>query len=195
MRTPRSAAALPTLAVAVFVLASCAGPAGSPALPTSSAPASASRRAVAVPEECPPETAQFEFWVGEWDLAVTDPLGTGQASESVTKDRCAISEHYRGYFRGNKSYEATSENRWVTELRAWQQRYTDSTGTFFYTGAFADGTMTLYASNEQGQRTRPNRVLWTNVTPRSLDWVWQRSSDGGTTWPEELARIRYTRKG
>lgn len=181
------------LAVALAVLGVACAPSTTPAASTAPA-ASTTAAAAPSPSGCPAESTQFDFWVGDWDLAVTDPLGTGTATEHVTKADCVVSESYSGYFRGKAAYSATSTNRWRADLRAWQQRYVDASGTFFYTGTFADGTMTLYASSEGGARANTNRVLWTNVTANGFDWIWQRTRDSGATWSEELARIRYTRR-
>lgn len=177
-----------SLSLALAIVVGTCGQSASPGPSTTSAPTTTT-------SVCPPESAQFDFWVGDWDLAVTDPLGKGVATQHVTKEACVVTEHYRGYFRGKSADEATSTNRWNPDLRAWQQRYVDAIGTGWYTGTFADGTMTLHAGTEGGARANTNRVLWTNITASGFDWIWERTLDGGASWTQELARIRYTRKG
>ncbi len=185
------------ISIALAILVSACEPSAAPAPTTPSAPTTSTptTSVQTTTTTCPAESAQFDFWVGDWDLAVTDPLGTGVATQHVTKEACVVMEHYKGYFRGKSAYEATSSNRWNPDLRAWQQRYVDASGTGWYTGTFADGTMTLYAGTEGGARANTNRVLWTNITPSGFDWIWQRTLDGGASWSQELSRIRYTRKG
>jgi hypothetical protein len=174
------------LASALAIVMCACGPAAVPA-PSASAP-------VANANGCATESAQFDFWVGEWDLAVTDLRGSGVATESVTKQDCVVSEHFKGYFLGKPAYEATSTNSWNAALRVWQQRYVDPSGVYWYAGTFADGTMTLYAGTQGGARANTNRVLWTNISPSGLDWIWQRTTDDGVTWSVEQGRIRYTRR-
>ncbi|HEV8671443.1 MAG TPA: hypothetical protein VGS01_12000 [Candidatus Limnocylindria bacterium] len=70
----------------------------------------------------------------------------------------------------------------------------DASGTYWYIGTYADGTMTMYAGTEGGARANTHRVLWTNIGRDGFDWIWQRTRDAGATWSEELSRIRDTRR-
>lgn len=135
----------------------------------------------------PPETAQFDFWVGDWDAMSGDqPQGTNHIAKRW--DRVVVEE-----FEG-KNMEGHSVSVYDTNAKCWKQTWVDSQGGYLdFTGGFADGKMTLSRSFTQGGKTIQQRMVYYHITPAAFDWNWERSDDGGKTWKVNW-NIHYTRK-
>jgi hypothetical protein len=135
----------------------------------------------------PPETAQFDFWVGDWDAMSGDqPQGTNHIA--MRWDRVVVEE-----FKG-KNMEGHSVSVYDTNAKCWKQTWVDSQGGYLdFMGGFADGKMTLSRSFTQGGKTIQQRMVYYNITPAAFDWNWERSDDGGKTWKVNW-NIHYTRK-
>jgi hypothetical protein len=139
----------------------------------------------------PTETAsQFDFWLGEWDLA----WGDGQrATNSVYRDfdDRVIVENFDG--RPSLELQGTSLSTFDVDEGCWRQTWVDNRGSYLdFRGEFRDGQMDLRTERTvDGVRTLL-RMRWFDISHDSLSWAWERSEDGGRTW-ESLWRLHYTR--
>jgi len=93
-----------TVATLALALAACAAPQAAPQIePASAAP-------------CAGASRQFDFWLGEWEIA---PRATGQRNgrSSITRaqDGCVLVERYRAEIGGNSamSFSAFDERRGI----------------------------------------------------------------------------------
>jgi hypothetical protein len=77
---------------------------------------------------------------------------------------------------------------------SWHQTWVDNQGAYLdFTGEFGDGKMILSRhATVKGQEIL-QRMVWSNITPDSFDWSWERSDDDGTTW-KVLWPLQYVRK-
>ena len=142
------------------------------------------------PAPLPPEAAQFDFWLGEWDAAWSDSL---HGVNRITKrwDRVVVEE-----FDGHPGMplEGHSVSVYDTNAKQWKQTWVDNQGGYLdFTGGFADGKMTLSRSFQKDGKTIHQRMVWYDITPAAFHWNWERSLDGGKTWQVQWA-INYTRK-
>lgn len=135
----------------------------------------------------PPETSQFDFWLGNWDATSGDqPQGVNRISKRW--DRVVVEE-----FKG-KNLEGHSVSVYDTNSKYWKQTWVDSQGAYLdFTGGFADGKMTLSRSFVKDGKTIQQRMVWYDITPDAFNWNWERSDDGGKTWTVNW-NIRYTRQ-
>jgi hypothetical protein len=135
----------------------------------------------------PPETSQFDFWLGDWNATSGDePQGVNHISKRW--DRVVVEE-----FKG-KNLEGNSVSVYDTNAKMWKQTWVDSQGAYLdFTGGFTDGKMTLSRSFTKDGKTIHQRMVWYDITPDAFNWNWERSDDGGKTWAVNW-NIHYTRK-
>jgi hypothetical protein len=168
---------IPVLGVAVFL--SAAGPAVAQEAP---------------PPACSaPEASQFDFWVGEWDLTWGEK---GRGSNTVTRilDGCVIQESFHGDMENGTVFDGLSVSTYNLERGIWQQTWVDSQGSYLdFEGGMDGDRMTLSREAERNGQKFLTRMVFKNIAEDSLDWDWERSTDGGETW-ELVWGIHYERR-
>jgi hypothetical protein len=74
----------------------------------------------------------------------------------------------------------------------WHQTWVDNQGGYLdFEGEFCDNKMILVREAETENGIVWQRMVWYNITADSLDWNWERSSDGDD-W-ELVWKIKYER--
>lgn len=143
-----------------------------------------------------PESSQFDFWIGEWNLAWSDSLhGTNRIEKFF--GNCTIHENFSDQRSG---YLGQSWSVYNPNYKQWQQTWVDNQGGYIaLTGGMVADSMILKTE----ERTVPvsisatgkiiNRMVFYNITPNSFDWSWEASVDGGKSWTPKW-QIHYTRK-
>ena len=147
-----------------------------------------------------PEAAQFDFWVGDWDLSWQGPQGgtpagqTGKARNRVYRDMsgCVI---YENFSTVDSSFLGSSWSVYQPQQAQWRQTWVDNSGSYLlFKGGYADGRMVLKSDPvENNGKVFVSRMVFKNISKNSLDWDWQRSDDGGATW-KDLWNIHYVRR-
>jgi hypothetical protein len=176
--------------VVAFLLAGCAG---------HSSPAAAHDEggALATSPQCTaPEFRQLDFWVGEWDVrweaAPGQPAGNGANTIRRDLGNCVIYETFEGGpSTGNLVGYSVSTFHGPTSR--WRQTWVDNQGGYF---ALVGGPMgdTFVLENSRLSDTAPYlRMVFEDITPTSITWRWQRSTDGGSSWSDSWV-IHYTRR-
>ena len=126
-----------------------------------------------------PEYAQFDFWLGDWD--VTNPAGKPAGHNLVTREYggCVLQEHWTG--AGGSL--GSSFNIYDPVRKVWHQTWVDNAGTLLeIEGGLKDGSMVM--SGEQLQpdgKKLLNRITWTPKDGKVRQF-WETSADGGKTW-------------
>lgn len=138
-----------------------------------------------------PQAAQFDFWLGEWELTWND---TVKGSNIVSKDLdgCVIHEQFTGPSDG---FSGQSWSVYNPATNKWQQTWVDNAGAYLtLEGEFTNGQMELSTQkiNAKGE-TVLLKMVFSNITPNEFDWEWKRSANGGSNF-EVLWKIHYRRK-
>lgn len=141
----------------------------------------------------PPESRQFDFWLGSWDLTWgEDGRGTNVVSKIL--DGQVVQEQFTG--EPSTPYYGLSLSVYDGQAGCWQQTWVDSQGAYldFRGGWEADSARMVLSRPAvvDGQPVR-QRMVWYNITADSLEWCWERSADDGATW-QTLWHIRYRRR-
>lgn len=146
-----------------------------------------------------PEARQLDFWLGEWELrwpaeqmgGAQGDLGRGRNSITRLFDDCVIEENF---MTDDASYRGHSVSVYDVSAGVWRQTWVDSAGGYLWlTGGEVDGQMILSTEPvEKEAGVAVNRMVFADVETDSLEWVWQRSDDGGSTWTD-LWNISYRR--
>jgi hypothetical protein len=150
----------------------------------------------------PPEAAQFNFLVGQWDLVVKPAaVGLGQKVHGTPKligtwkawrefDGWGVEDELRitdgsgnpiGLSHAMRYYDATAKK--------WK-----SVGLDVYRGAISNAVAemrgTVMVSNSSGRdpegKAYLSRARYADITPNSFTFLQERSTDNGKTWDESL---------
>lgn len=129
-----------------------------------------------------PESRQFDFWIGEWN--VTSNLNGGaQAGTSRVElilGKCVIFENWTGSFGSGKSL-----NAWNAGLGCWQQSWMSDSGdvTQYTEGRLVDGAMRFLADKKAANgQWKKHRLTFYPLAPDRVRQLGEHSDDGGATW-------------
>jgi hypothetical protein len=130
-------------------------------------------------------TREFDFWLGEWDVAWGDG-NTGTSSVYCDFDDRVIVESFDG--RPSSTIQGMSLSTFDEEAGVWRQCWVDSRGRFtVVSGGFDGEAMDLRTDGDPLKRAR-----WRDITAESFTWTLEESSDRGRTW-ELRWELHYTR--
>lgn len=152
------------------------------------APASAQTIPAAPPPKCDtPHDAEFDFWVGDWDVS---PRGVSKvvAHSKIEKlyNGCAVRENWKP-LNGN---DGGSLNNYDPTTGQWQQVWIGSSpGRVEYSGGLVDGKMVLTAflkdANGPGKNAL-SRMIFSKEADGSVRQYGQQSNDQGLTWADSF---------
>ena len=144
----------------------------------------------AAPCEASQESAQFDFWVGEWDVQTPQGQHAGNSSVQKILGSCVVLENWSGGGLDGKSLNIYNSN-----LKKWQQYWADSSGrATLYTGEIVNGEMRYLA--EAGPQNGPQtsrKMTFSRLGPDKVRQLGELSTDGGKTWTVSYDLI-YVRK-
>ena len=143
-----------------------------------------------------PEAAQFNFWLGDWNLTYGDTMHATNHVEKIM-DGCTVQENFvdpHGNYMG-KSWSVYNKN-----YKIWQQTWVDNQGGYItLTGNMQGDSMVLTTTERNVPATiSPTgkiimRMVYHNIKAGSFDWDWEGSTDSGNTWKNNW-HIHYDRK-
>ena len=149
------------------------------------------------PRQSPCETderfAEFDFWVGEWD--VHDAAGTFAGNNRISRAQagCVLIENWSGA-QGSTgmsiNYLDKASNEWVQIWHSAGGYQIDIRGGLTDEGMLLTGTI-HYISNGT---TAPFRGLWTELPDGRVRQYFEQSNDGGESWTPWFEGF-YTRTG
>lgn len=130
-----------------------------------------------------PESRQFDFWVGDWEVHdnTQNQLVVGSSHVERILNQCVIFENWTGSFGGS----GKSFNAWNPELACWQQNWMDDKGGVTnFTDGHWDGTKLVFVADKKDSNGKPvkNRLSFFALGPDQVRQFSEQSRDGGTTW-------------
>ncbi len=140
-----------------------------------------------------PESKQLDFWLGEWELSYVEDGKPGKSRNRITKtlDGCAVLEEFTGA-PGTK-LDGRSHSTYDRLTKRWKQTWVDNTASYLdFVGGVQDGRMVLAREMQRDGKTIGQRMVFQDVQRDSLQWLWQRSDDGGKSWTTQW-EIDYRR--
>ena len=138
-----------------------------------------------------PESKQLDFWIGDWDLTYGDG-GKGRNRISKILDGCAILEEFSG--APGVPLDGRSFSTFDRASQRWKQTWVDNSGAYMDFVGSTDNGNRVFSREVTARDGRKilQRMIFLDVTPDSLTWLWQRSDDGGASWKVSW-EIRYKR--
>jgi hypothetical protein len=135
------------------------------------------------PQGCSsPESRQFDFWVGEWE--VTDSAGRvpmGSSRVVIEELGCVVHENWTGQGGGT----GQSFNFYQRRTGKWEQMWVSSAGSYLHLiGGLEGRTMVLQAEipAPNGTGTVLSQLRWSPEPDGRVRQLWRQSRDGGQTW-------------
>ena len=125
-----------------------------------------------------PESRQFDFWLGEWDVEANGQK-IARSSIQLILDECVVFENYEQ----GAGYSGKSLNAWNSGLKRWEQHYVDTAGgSRFWTGTLQSGKMVMTTEFERNGAKVLNRMTYSKEGPDRVRQLIETSLDGGKTW-------------
>jgi hypothetical protein len=127
-----------------------------------------------------PEYRQFDFWLGDWDVADANGKLVGRNRITAAQKGCALLEQWEG--KGGVT--GASLNAWDADRRRWHQTWIDSSGSLLLLeGGIVDGRMVLAGTaNDATGKPARQRITWQKLSDGRVRQTWESSADGGATW-------------
>ena len=122
---------------------------------------------------CTEKHAEFDFWVGEWN--VTNPDGSKAGTNTITKSQnnCLLQEHWAS---ANGKITGTSNNFYNYKTKQWEQIWVDNVGGSLHLKGNREGNqMILKTDIETNKNGQPfyHRVTWTLNDDGSVRQYWE----------------------
>jgi hypothetical protein len=136
-----------------------------------------------------PEHAQFDFWVGKWDVypaAKPDRLVAHSLIERLYNG-CAVRENWMPL----KGAGGGSLNSYRPEKKQWEQYWTDSGNEMHvYVGGMQDSKMVMTGIGRGPDGTTSTlRMIYEKLPDGSVTQTGYTSKDNGKTWDLEYKFI------
>ena len=120
---------------------------------------------------CTPEYAQFDFWVGDWEVFNENGDKVGENLVEKLEDNCILNENWTGAKGGSgKSY-----NYYDPSDETWNQLWISNSGNILkLKGTASQDKMTLKSELTQGKKGEfYNQITWIKNDDESVTQLWE----------------------
>jgi hypothetical protein len=141
-----------------------------------------------------PEAHRLDFWIGTWDVYRPDGIKAGVNRIEPILGHCALLEHWTSERGG----QGKSLNFFDPNLRRWRQLWVDASGSVI---DFDRGDMVGDAMQFHGVTVGPDgatvrqRLTLRPLAADTVRQLWERSTDGGTSWQAVFEGLYVRRSG
>ena len=122
------------------------------------------------------EYRQFDFWIGDWEVATKDGKVIGHNRIRSILGGCVLEENWES---ANGKSKGTSNNIYDARRKVWHQSWVDNSGLLLQIeGAFHDGSMVLEGVLGTADKEQPQRITWTLLPDGKVRQLWEQETDG-----------------
>lgn len=120
---------------------------------------------------CTEHHAEFNFWIGEWEVFNTSGEKIGENKVKPLEDHCIIAENWKG----SKGGSGKSFNYYDKKDGSWNQLWISNTGNILKLKGYAqDNKMILKSELQPGENGQfYNQITWTKNSDGSVTQLWQ----------------------
>ena len=137
--------------------------------------------AQSAPPPLPPESRQFDFWIGDWNVTTPDGKPAGTNKIELVSGGAALLENWTGAGGG----DGKSLNTYSRAKKQWQQFWVGTGGGVLeLAGGLVDGNMVLIGEHKTRAGQMTEKITWTPNADGSVRQHWEQSTDGGKTWTD-----------
>ena len=140
-----------------------------------------------------PESFQFDFWIGEWDVRDESGRMAGRSRVSKILGGCVIHEEWTGLGEG-KGFDGESVSSYRPSEAGWRQTWVDSSAKHvdLRGGSPRTGFMSLNGEVIRSGRRFLTRLSWA-AEAGGVRQIFESSGDAGATW-KTVFEMRYARR-
>jgi hypothetical protein len=137
------------------------------------------------------ESRQFDFWLGEWNIAYPGAPGGSASKVYLDLDKCLIIESWDG----GEGHMGKNIFAYSSNDKSWRGMFADNRGrVHVFEGKVAQDSAEFFGpSRGPNGETVLNRLKVVRLAPDKVEQTWEKSSDNGATWTS-LFRLEYSRK-
>lgn len=122
---------------------------------------------------CTEKHAEFDFWVGTWE--VTNPDGTKAGKNVISKiqDQCVLQENWTSNSPG---YTGTSNNFYNYKAKQWEQIWVDNQGQSLHLKGNKLGNQMILRTDDESNaegKSFYHRVTWTDNKDGTVRQLWE----------------------
>ena len=141
----------------------------------------------------------YDFWLGKWEASWDEPDGKkGKGTNHIhyTLDGKVIQENFEILEGQSKGFKGMSISVFNPKKKEWHQAWADNQGGYFDFTGERDGEKRYFktAVVKKGDKEIIQRMVFYDITKKSMTWDWELSTDGGKTWKLSW-RIFYKKVG
>lgn len=127
---------------------------------------------------CSETHAEFDFWVGTWE--VTNPNGTKAGVNVIEKvqDNCILQENWTSATPG---YTGTSNNFYNYKAKQWEQIWVDNQGQSLHLKGNKVGNQMILRTDDETNadgKTFYHQVTWTDNEDGTVRQLWETFTEG-----------------
>ena len=127
---------------------------------------------------CTEKHAEFDFWIGTWE--VTNPDGSAAGKNVIDKiqDNCILRENWTSATPG---YTGTSNNFYNIRTKQWEQIWIDNQGGNLHLKGNRKGNQMILQSDElTNKEGKPfyHRITWTKNDNGTVRQLWETITEG-----------------
>ncbi|HEX9825645.1 MAG TPA: hypothetical protein VGA80_03530 [Flavobacteriaceae bacterium] len=127
---------------------------------------------------CTEKHAEFDFWVGTWNVTRLDGSPAGTNTIEKLQDNCMLRENWTSAV-GN--FTGTSDNFYNTKTNQWEQIWLDNQGGMLHLKGNRKGNQMILQSDElKNTKGEPyvHRITWTLNDDGSVLQYWETITNG-----------------
>lgn len=148
--------------------------------------------------EHPMDEADFDFWVGYWEVTWDEGDGKiGKGTSVIVKDfdQKALVENFKILKGLKKGYQGKRISVFNPISKEWKQAWTNNSGTFLSLKGNLDSNgnpVFITEAIENDSKKNVSKMTFKNVSKDSLTWNWESSKNKGKNWNLNW-QIKYRR--
>lgn len=122
---------------------------------------------------CTDKHAEFDFWLGTWNVTTPDGSAAGKNIIKKIQDNCILQENWTST-KGN--YTGTSNNFFNAQKNQWEQIWIDNQGVSLHLKGNRVGNQMILRSGElKNKEGKPffHRITWTKNDDGTVRQLWE----------------------
>ncbi|MEJ2482175.1 MAG: hypothetical protein P8049_03415 [Gemmatimonadota bacterium] len=134
------------------------------------------------------EHAQFDFWLGDWEVRTVDGQLAGTNRITKVHDGCVVREEWTA----NGGGTGESFNVYDPARGEWHQTWVDDQGNLLLLDGGIDTRDRMVLRGERpgpGDVTIIDEISWEPNEDGTVTQVWSTSTDAGATWRERFRGV------
>lgn len=141
-----------------------------------------------VPCASDPAARQLDYWLGDWSV----DSGRGRSDVHLSLDKCQVVESWASNTSDHRGENTIAYN---SEEKIWYGLFVDNHGrAHMLSGTVGNGSAAFQGlGRDENGATVLKRVRVVRVNPQTVDQIWEKSGDQGTTWTTDF-KMEYLRK-